>query len=168
MATHSSILAWRTPGVGNPGGQPSMGSHRVGHDWSDLAAAGMDPSLPPRQSPVSTDRRFPWITASLCLGGGFPPKEADNLPEVGDYKELSKHFMQQLAPVVFTPWESLAYTVLSCNFSVPLGKRATSDRGSTVLQARPFTYLSENVFIYETLHLISFCLVVPSYICSQR
>ena len=104
----------------------------------------------------------------FCLGGGFPPKGADNLPEVGDYKELSKHFMQQLAPVVFTPRESLAYTVLSCNFSVPLGKRATSDRGSTVLQAQPFTYLSENVFIYEALHLISFCLVVPSYICSQR
>ena len=32
MATHSSILAWRTPGMGEPGGLPSMGSHRVGHD----------------------------------------------------------------------------------------------------------------------------------------
>ena len=32
MATHSSILAWRIPGMGKPGGQPSMGSHRVGHD----------------------------------------------------------------------------------------------------------------------------------------
>ena len=31
-ATHSSILAWRMPGVGEPGGLPSMGSHRVGHD----------------------------------------------------------------------------------------------------------------------------------------
>ena len=39
MATHSSILAWRIPGMGEPGGLPSMGSHRVGHDWSDLAAA---------------------------------------------------------------------------------------------------------------------------------
>ena len=39
MATHSSVLAWRTPGMGEPGGLPSMGSHRVGHDWSDLAAA---------------------------------------------------------------------------------------------------------------------------------
>ena len=40
MATHSSVLAWRIPGTGEPGGLPSMGSHRVGHDWSDLAAAG--------------------------------------------------------------------------------------------------------------------------------
>ena len=39
MATHSSVLAWRIPGTGKPGGLPSMGSHRVRHDWSDLAAA---------------------------------------------------------------------------------------------------------------------------------
>ena len=39
MATHSSVLAWRIPGMGEPGGLPPMGSHRVGHDWSDLAAA---------------------------------------------------------------------------------------------------------------------------------
>ena len=39
MATHSSVLAWRIPGTGEPGGLPSMGSHRVGHDWSDWAAA---------------------------------------------------------------------------------------------------------------------------------
>ena len=39
MATHSSVLAWRIPGTGEPGGLSSMGSHRVGHDWSDLAAA---------------------------------------------------------------------------------------------------------------------------------
>ena len=39
MATHSSVLAWRIPGTGEPGGLPSMGSHTVGHDWSDLAAA---------------------------------------------------------------------------------------------------------------------------------
>ena len=39
MATHSSVLAWRIPGMGEPGGLPSMGSHRVGHDRSDLAAA---------------------------------------------------------------------------------------------------------------------------------
>jgi len=39
MATHSSVLAWRIPGMGEPGGLLSMGSHRVGHNWSDLAAA---------------------------------------------------------------------------------------------------------------------------------
>ena len=39
LATHSSVLAWRIPGTGKPGGLPSMGSNRVGHDCSDLAAA---------------------------------------------------------------------------------------------------------------------------------
>ena len=39
MATHSNILAWRISGTEEPGGLPSMGWHRVGHDWSDLAAA---------------------------------------------------------------------------------------------------------------------------------
>ena len=39
MATHSGVLAWRIPGTAEPGGLPSLGSHRVGHDWNDLAAA---------------------------------------------------------------------------------------------------------------------------------
>ena len=39
MATHSSVLAWRIPETGEPGGLRSMGLHRVGHNWSDLAAA---------------------------------------------------------------------------------------------------------------------------------
>ena len=38
MATRSSVLAWRVPGTGEPGGLPSVGLHRVGHDWNDLAA----------------------------------------------------------------------------------------------------------------------------------
>ena len=42
MATHSSVLAWRIPGTGEPGGLPSMGLHRVRHDWSDLAAAAVN------------------------------------------------------------------------------------------------------------------------------
>ena len=39
MATHSSVLDWRIPGTGKPGGLLSMGSHRVGHDWSDLSSS---------------------------------------------------------------------------------------------------------------------------------
>ena len=42
IATHSSVLAWSIPGTGEPGGLPSMGSHRVSHDWSDLAAAAAE------------------------------------------------------------------------------------------------------------------------------
>ena len=56
MATHSSVLAWRIPGTGESGGLPSLGSHRVGHDRSDLAAAankqtGMTTSFKPELPP---------------------------------------------------------------------------------------------------------------------
>ena len=50
MATHSSVLAWRIPGMGEPGGLPSMGSHRVRHDWSDLAAVAAAAGLIYRMS----------------------------------------------------------------------------------------------------------------------
>ena len=46
MATHSSVLAWRIPGTAGPSGLPSMGSHRVRHDWSNLAAAAAAATLP--------------------------------------------------------------------------------------------------------------------------
>ena len=45
MATHSNFLAWRIPGTGEPGGLPSVGLHRVEHDWSDLTAATATPIL---------------------------------------------------------------------------------------------------------------------------
>ena len=46
MATHSTVLAWRILGMAEPGRLPPMGSHRVGHDWSDLAAAAAPPGKP--------------------------------------------------------------------------------------------------------------------------
>ena len=63
MATHSSVLAWRIPGTGEPGGLLSLGSHRVGHDWSDLAAAG----FPGGKEPACQCKRHkrlrvnPWV-----------------------------------------------------------------------------------------------------------
>ena len=63
MATHSSVLAWRIPGTGEPGGLPCIGSHRVGHDWSDSAAAAVYmysayPSFP--VCPTPHPSRFTW------------------------------------------------------------------------------------------------------------
>ena len=52
MATHSSVLAWRIPGMGEPGGLSSLGSHRVGHDWSDLAAAAAALCCTPEMSTI--------------------------------------------------------------------------------------------------------------------
>ena len=55
MATHSSVPAWRIPGTGEPGGLPSMGLHRVGHDWSDLAAVAARPKRWESRSLPGTD-----------------------------------------------------------------------------------------------------------------
>ena len=60
--THSSVLAWRIPGTGEPGGLPFMGSHRVRHDWSDLAAAADFSSSPEGWDAWKVDawRMFCW------------------------------------------------------------------------------------------------------------
>ena len=78
MSTRSSVLAWRILGTGEPGGLPSMGSHRVGHDWSDLAAAaaaavspaladGLFPTAPPA-SHIPMERKE--ILSSIFLRVG--------------------------------------------------------------------------------------------------
>ena len=54
MATHSSALAWTLPGMVEPGGLPSVVSHRVGHDRSDLAATAKDKE---RKKPVKIEQR---------------------------------------------------------------------------------------------------------------
>ena len=59
MATHSSVLAWRIPGMGEHGGQPSMGSHGVGQDWSNSAAAAA------RYLKISFISRHTWMITWL-------------------------------------------------------------------------------------------------------
>ena len=75
MATHSNILAWRIPGIGEPGGLPSVGSHRVRHDWSDLAAAesylrlrGWKKGFPVTSALLSA---FLKNAAALCCQRGY-------------------------------------------------------------------------------------------------
>ena len=59
MATHSSVLAWRIPKTGVLGGLPSMGLHRVRHDWSHLAAASLSSIFPPpHHLPLTTTKLF--------------------------------------------------------------------------------------------------------------
>ena len=52
MATHSSVLAWRISGTGEPGGLLSMGSHRVAHDWSNLAAVAAESEMEKAVAPT--------------------------------------------------------------------------------------------------------------------
>ena len=116
MATHSSVLAWRIPGMGEPGGLPSMGLHRVRHDWSDLAAStylrfliflpailipACDSSSPAFHMMFSSVQSLnrAWLCDSMdCSTPGFPVHHQllelaqTHFHEVGDssYK-LNKH-----------------------------------------------------------------------------
>ena len=67
MATHSSVLAWRIPGTGEPGGLPSMGSHRVRHDWSDLAASSSSRSSTRRSNTLTTQKSSFFNTNTVLL-----------------------------------------------------------------------------------------------------
>ena len=69
MATHSSVLAWRIPGMGEPGGLQSMGSHRVGHDWSDLAVLK---NLPGNAGDIRDTGLIPGSERSPGDGNGNP------------------------------------------------------------------------------------------------
>ena len=67
MATHSSVLAWRIPGMGEPGGLPSVGSHRVGHDWRELAAAAA--AAFPKKAPLLLGRWWEFRDDEGCRSG---------------------------------------------------------------------------------------------------
>ena len=64
MATHSSVVAWRILGTEEPGGLPSMGSHRVGHGWSDLAADFWFPFLRKERTTATV---FFSISEAVCI-----------------------------------------------------------------------------------------------------
>ena len=86
MATHSSVLAWRIPETGQPAGLPSMGLHRVGHDWSDSAAAAAAAGWP--WSGIASRR--PW---SLGRARGKSLTKMGAAKEK-DYVRSTEHRMQ--------------------------------------------------------------------------
>ena len=70
-ATHSSVLAWRIPGTEEPGKRPSMGSHRVGHDWNDLVAAAAE-----KHNTFSIARTTAFSRTPVARGNRMQPEEA--------------------------------------------------------------------------------------------
>ena len=75
MAAHSSVLTWRIPGTGQPGGLPSMGSQRVGHYWSDLAVAVASEEV---KSKVFVFNYVKKIMATRCVSSQLSLKQERN------------------------------------------------------------------------------------------
>ena len=73
MATYSNVLAWRIPGTVEPGGLPSMRSHRVGYDWSDLGVAAKQKSL---RGIIFLSDNYKWISILNGFLGGSRHRES--------------------------------------------------------------------------------------------
>jgi len=118
MATHSNVLAWRIPGTGEPGGLPSMGSHRVGHDWRDLAVAA-------------------WIS-TLSLGNNIILKFVHSKIR---HKRINAVIVLSLSCVrlFVTPWTTAHHTSLSLTTSQSLLKLMLTE---SVMSSQPFHPLS--------------------------
>ena len=93
MATHSSVLAWRIPGTEEPGGLPSMGSHRVGHDWSDSAAQDSKVMLKILQTRLQqyVYCELPDVQAGFQKGRGTRDQIANILWIIEKAKEFQKN-----------------------------------------------------------------------------
>ena len=95
MATHSSVLAWRIPGMGQPGGLPSMGSHRVRHDWSDLAAAAHASKvmlkIPQARLQQYVNREFPDVQVGFRKGRGTSDQIANICWIIKKAREFQKN-----------------------------------------------------------------------------
>ena len=105
MTTHSSVLAWRIPGTGEPGGLLSLGSHRVGHDWIDLAAAATAPYVPYLNPKIS-------ILLNLFY-------HISMLLSIHQYAKFQLSSVQSLSPVrlFVTPWIAAHQASLSITIS---------------------------------------------------
>ena len=121
MATHSSVLAWRISGTGEPVGLPSMGSHRVGHNWSDLAAAAAS-SCPlnwwwhPNFSSSAT--LFSFCFQSLPASGSFPMSQ---LFAPGD-QNIGASVSASVLPMSIQGWFPLGWIGLISFLSKRLSK----------------------------------------------
>ena len=112
MATHSSVLAWRIPGLEEPGGLLFMGSHRVGHDWSDLEAAAAASLVHPEAltigGPCNNNKNFLFLCFTIWI-----EKQSG---KILSFSSLSVSFLFLLANIQnFSGKKKLEYLSLPCH-----------------------------------------------------
>ena len=135
MATHSSVLAWRIPGMEEPGRLPSMGSHRVRHDWSDLAAALLK-SYNPHENMSKILLLFPFY-----LWGHWDKVKLSKILNIAQLANYASIVGIQAVWCIFVFWQS----ILSND-----GVRLTSNYVLTGLCLNTLLFVPSN-FIYSYL-----------------
>ena len=134
MTTHSSVLAWRVPGAAEPGGLPSMGSHRVGHDWSDLAAAAAAATVWTSQV-VLVVKNLPANAGDVKDAGLIPG--SGRSPEGGHGNRL--HYACLENPMDRGGWQAAVHRVVK---SQAWPKRLISSSHSVFKISAPFSLSS--------------------------
>jgi len=112
MATHSSVLAWRIPGTEEPGRLQSMGSHRVGHDWSNLAAVAASCSLKVQMLMCFLAN----MHKKEVLTEEFSARQIWWIVFIQDYIPFSAHAMFSYKRSIFFHW----FLVWPCDFLQPV------------------------------------------------
>ena len=141
MATHSSVPAWRIPGTGEPGGLPPMGSHRVGHNWSNLAAAAA--SICQSQSPSVCA----WVCVCVCV---CVCVHTHSMPcSMWDLSSATKDWIRAL-----------------CSGSVesePLDRQGSSQSPSLPLPHFPLGNRKSVCYICDSISVLQICSFVPFF-----
>ena len=120
MATHSRVLAWRIPGTGEPSGLPSMGSHRVGHDWSNLAAVYINYSLSSCMSGMEFKSRLLTDSGHLYT------------LQVRSYIKVFSLIRETVFAIVRTIWNWTHDLKLYCNVFLCVYKQVVTLKWNTV------------------------------------
>ena len=126
MASHSSVLAWRIPGMGEPGGLPSLGSHRVGQDWSDLAAGAA---------------ACTYMNIWFIIGIGSCTYRGYEVPTFAVTSKLETRGADVIVPVVVWVWKQKRTDVLAVRQNVQ----------SPLLHL--FALVEPSVYLMRTTHL---------------
>ena len=148
MASHSSILAWRIPGMGEPGELPSMGLHRVGHNWSDLAAAAAAGHTGPEEGGGSHLQKGLNVTSRKCKWNSISVTYLDFLKFIFNWRTVA------LQCCKYTTWISRKYTPPT-HPTPPRHHRAPS-WAPCITQQLPNRYLLYTWYSVLNLTLLSF------------
>ena len=138
MAAHSSVLAWRIPGMAEPGGLPSMGSHRVGRNRSDSAAADCllvknknqtvsERILNPPCCGSLGKRREPWLVFGSTFLEAEPPLVVEGIEAEESQLRAARHAGHESALAIYVHKDrtmSRCVSQCGCWPPTPLGRRS--------------------------------------------